>query len=48
MKKPDYLYEHVDGSVHRKSALVVEMGGGPEEYFAGPFVRRWWREEEQR
>ena len=37
-----YWYVHVDGSIHFKPKRVVDMGGGPGEYFAGPFVKRWW------
>lgn len=40
-----YYYEHTDGSIHRKPAIVVEMGGGPRDYFDSPFVKRWWRQE---
>jgi hypothetical protein len=39
-----YYYEHTNGTVHRKPAIVVDMGGGPREYFASPYVQRWWRE----
>ena len=42
-----YFYEHVDGTIHRKPDLVVEMGGGPHEYFDSPFVKRWWHEPQQ-
>lgn len=48
MKADDFFYEHADGSVHRKPALVVEMGGGPAEYFNSPFVKRWWQGEDPR
>ncbi|WP_373054317.1 hypothetical protein [Thioalkalivibrio sp.] len=41
-----YFYEHVNGTIHRKPAIVVEMGGGPHEYFDSPNVKRWWREQE--
>ncbi|MEC8776817.1 MAG: hypothetical protein VXX79_18455, partial [Pseudomonadota bacterium] len=41
-KAPDYYYEHENGSVIRKPAIVVDSGGGPWQYFSGPFVRRWW------
>jgi hypothetical protein len=37
-----YWYIHVDGSIHFKPKVVVETGGTPSEYFAGPFVKRWW------
>lgn len=40
--QPGYYYEHTDGSIHWKPDRVVEMGGGPYEYFQGPFVKRWW------
>lgn len=46
MKEPDYVYEHVNGTIHRKPALVVDSGGGPWEYFNSPFVKKWWREKE--
>lgn len=44
MRERGYYYEHVDGPVVFKSEYVVETGGGPHEYFSGPFVRRWWFE----
>lgn len=47
MKESDYLYQHTDGTIHRKPALVVDSGGGPHEYFDSPFVRRWWRDLEE-
>jgi hypothetical protein len=37
-----YWYIHTDGSIHFKPERVVDMGGGPGEYFTGPFVKRWW------
>ena len=37
-----YWYIHTNGSLHFKPKLVVESGGGAAEYFASPFVRRWW------
>lgn len=40
-----YYYEHVNGTVHRKPDIVVDMGGGPHSYFSGPYVKRWWYEE---
>ncbi len=39
-----YCYEHVDGTIHHKPDIVVDSAGGPAEYFAGPFVKRWWYE----
>jgi len=41
--KDDHYYEyiHVNGSTIRKPAIVVDMGGGPEEYFNSPFVKSW-------
>ncbi len=36
-----YEYVHVNGTVHRKPAFVVDMGGGPYEYFNSPFVKSW-------
>lgn len=36
-----YEYEHVNGTKHRKPAFVVDMGGGPSEYFNSPFVKSW-------
>jgi hypothetical protein len=41
-----YYYEHIDGSIISKPDIVVNMGGGPSEYFTGPFVKRWWHEKE--
>lgn len=32
----------------RKPAIVVDAGGGPYEYFSGPFVKRWWVEDEEK
>ena len=43
-KERGYVYEHVNGTRHRKPYIVVYMGGGPREYFSGPMVRQWWRE----
>ena len=45
--KPAYFYEHVNGEIIRRPAIVVEMGGGPGDYFNSPFVRKWWREGDQ-
>lgn len=39
-----YFYEHTEGSIIHKPDRVVDMGGGPLEYFASPFCRSWWRE----
>lgn len=39
-----YFYEHVNGEVIRKPAILVDGGGGPDEYFNSPFVKRWWSE----
>jgi hypothetical protein len=36
-----YEYEHVNGTKHRKPLIVVEMGGGADEYFNSPFVKSW-------
>lgn len=43
-KKTTYFYEHADGSIHQKPSIVVDMAGGPREYFTGPFIKRWWVE----
>ena len=43
-KERGYIYEHINGTRIRTPFLVVNMGGGPREYFAGPMVRQWWRE----
>lgn len=37
-----YYYEHVDGETIPKPDIVVDMAGGPLEYFNSPFVARWW------
>ena len=37
-----YYYRHVNGTVISKSDVVVNMAGGPEIYFEGPFVEKWW------
>jgi hypothetical protein len=42
----DYLYRHTNGEVIRKPCVVVQMAGGPFEYFDSPFVRHWWRDGE--
>jgi hypothetical protein len=39
-----YFYQHSNGSIIEKPAVVVEAAGGPGEYFSGPFVRDWWQE----
>jgi hypothetical protein len=39
--KAYYEYTHIDGQVIRKPAIVVDMGGGPYEYFNSPFVKSW-------
>lgn len=48
MADPDrwYWYEHVSGEIIRKPAIVIDMGGGPKEYFDSPFVKRWGTEED--
>ncbi len=38
-----YFYEHVNGAIIEKPDIVVETNTTPEEYFAGPFVVRWWK-----
>ena len=43
-----YYYEHTDGLVHQKPDRVVEMGGGPGDYFDSPFCKRWWHEDDKR
>jgi hypothetical protein len=40
-----YKYEHTNGKIITKPAIVVESGTTPEEYFDSPFVKRWWKEE---
>ena len=42
-----YFYEHVNGSIIEKVDSVVDSAGGPHVYFEGPFVKRWWHEEEE-
>lgn len=42
-----YFYEHENGTIIRKPAIVVESGGDPAEYFDSPFVKRWWMEESE-
>ncbi len=39
-----YFYEHSNGEVIRKPDIVVDMGGGPADYFDSPMVKRWWHE----
>lgn len=36
-----YYYIHQNGTRHEKPAIVVEMAGGPCEYFDSPFVKEW-------
>lgn len=42
-----YWYEHIDGTVHQKPDIVVDMAGGPRVYFEGPLVKRWWWEPDE-
>ena len=44
IKQKVYRYEHTNGEIITKPALVVEMGGGPFVYFDSPFVKRWWED----
>jgi hypothetical protein len=37
-----YFYEHTNGEIIKKPQIVVQMAGGPHEYFNSPFVKRWW------
>ena len=37
-----YFYEHINGEIISKPDIVVDMDGGPNSYFEGPFVKRWW------
>lgn len=37
-----YYYEHINGTVIQKPDMVVDIGGGADEYFDSPFVKRWW------
>ncbi len=39
-----YFYQHSEGNIIRKPEIVVDMAGGPFEYFFGPFVKSWWTE----
>jgi len=41
--KPGYYYEHENGEIIFKPFIVVDMGGGPREYFDSSFVKRWWK-----
>ena len=43
-----YMYEHVSGSILTKPDSVVKMSGGPEVYFSGPFIRKWWHVEDEK
>lgn len=40
-----YYYKHINGTIHKKPDIVVDMGGGPNSYFKSPFVQRWWYED---
>ena len=37
-----YYYKHVNGETISKPDFTVDSAGGPEVYFEGPFVERWW------
>jgi len=37
-----YYYEHANGTVRKKPDIVVDMGGGPHEYFNSPYCKKWW------
>lgn len=39
-----YFYQHSEGSIIEKPALVVDAGGGPWDYFNSPFCEAWWFE----
>lgn len=39
--KSYYMYEHINGTLHKKNFMIVEMGGGPYDYFNSPFVKSW-------
>lgn len=41
--KPGYYYEHVNGTIQWKPFVVVDMAGGPGQYFDSPMVKRWWK-----
>jgi hypothetical protein len=41
-----YFYQHSEGGVIEKPARVVNAGGGPWDYFSGPFCRGWWFEDD--
>lgn len=42
-----YFYEHVNGTIISKPDFVVNSAGGPSIYFEGPFVKRYWHEEDK-
>ena len=42
-----YYYRHINGTVIQKPDFVVDSAGGPEIYFEGPFVERWWWKEDK-
>lgn len=46
-QKPGYYYEHTNGEIIFKPKIVVDMGGGPSEYFNSPFVKKWWEVKDQ-
>lgn len=39
-----YYYEHENGAIINKPDIVVDMGGGPADFFDSPLVKRWWHE----
>lgn len=37
-----YVYIHTNGTAHTRPDIVIEMAGGPQEYFAGPYIADWF------
>ncbi len=38
-----YHYEHTNGQKIPVPEVVVDMAGGPKPYFESPYVKRWWK-----
>lgn len=37
-----YVYIHTNGTSHSRPDIVIDMAGGPSEYFEGPFIANWF------
>lgn len=41
--KNGYYYLHENSQIIWRPYSVVDAAGGPEKYFFGPYVVRWWK-----